>query len=179
MKNFRRFVFSGVALTGAAVAIGLVLPQRLGSQYATPVNVMNSKAAPALIRDTDNPARAPYFSNVVLPLSGTCNSVSDQAVPAGKTLVVEFLSAKLFVDTGVKPYLTINQANPAQTASYELDLPAVFAGLGGNGDLYIVAQPVKLYVPSLQSLQFGTCQSGGSGFSLGGHVVVSGYLITN
>jgi hypothetical protein len=40
-----------LAIAGLAVAAGMLTPQRLNSQYASPVRVMNSTATPAIAQD--------------------------------------------------------------------------------------------------------------------------------
>jgi hypothetical protein len=178
MKLFLRFMAFGGILAAGALALGLLTPQRLNSQYASPVNVMNSKTAPALTRDTDNGARAPWLSAVILPSTGTCSSVSDQPVPAGKTLVVEFLTAKLDMEPGAKPLLF--STHPILGGTTELDFPTTFAGNNfqfSGADTYVTSQTTKLYVPSFNSLTWGVCATGGS--SQGGRIVVSGYLVNN
>jgi len=91
MKDLSKFALTGITVAGIAFVIGLVTPQRLGSQYASPVNVMNSKSAPAMIRDTDGAARTPYH----VTMNGTdCGPpCSFPNVPANKRLVITHFDA--------------------------------------------------------------------------------------
>src|SRR5437763_5246905 len=88
MKRFRNFM---LAATGLAVfALVLALTNTI------PAGAGNTKgAAPALMRDIDNPARQPFQTMAHTTLTPAMAAILDKVatVPAGKRLVIEFVSA--------------------------------------------------------------------------------------
>ena len=98
MKKIKTYALSAAAL-GGMFLIGSLMHSR-GSEakgaYATPVQVMNTTAAPAIASNIDSPGRAPYVSSV-LDLAKNCSvgfecDFNFPQVPAGHRLVVQELS---------------------------------------------------------------------------------------
>jgi hypothetical protein len=98
MKKVKTYLLSAGALGGMFLIGSLVHSH--GSEakgaYSTPVQVMNTSAAPALASSIDEPGRAPYVSSV-LDLGKNCGlgfecDFSFTPVPAGHRLVVQELS---------------------------------------------------------------------------------------
>jgi hypothetical protein len=98
MKKIKTYALSAVAL-GGMFLIGSLMHSR-GSEakgaYASPVQVMNTSAAPAIASSIDEPGRAPYVSSV-LDLGKNCGlgfecDFNFTPVPAGHRLVVQEIS---------------------------------------------------------------------------------------
>lgn len=98
MKKVKTYVLSAAAL-GGMFLIGSLMHSH-GSEakgaYATPVQVMNTSAAPDINSSIDEPGRAPYVSSV-LDLGNSCGlgfecDFNFPQVPAGHRLVVQELS---------------------------------------------------------------------------------------
>lgn len=98
MKKVKTYVLSAAAL-GGMFLIGSLMHSH-GSEakgaYSTPVQVMNTSAAPAIATSIDEPGRAPYVSSV-LDLGKNCGlgfecDFNFPQVPAGHRLVVQEFS---------------------------------------------------------------------------------------
>ena len=117
------------------------------------VNVSSSTNAPLLVRDVDNPARQPVvrLADAVNVIVGETQAFKQMyTVPAGKRLVIEFVSVrtfvlppgqKLFVEVGVSDGQTTYDINLAPT------LVGTFTvGTGGNqGDRSAISQQTRFY----------------------------------
>src|SRR5262249_36263003 len=75
----------------------IVVVAILGGVFAKPV-LAQVKAA--LVRDADNPALAPFRGRVDFDLAATNDSRKMTTVPAGKRLVIEYVSWNSFTSTG-------------------------------------------------------------------------------
>ena len=74
------------------------------------VNVSNSADAPVLVRDVDTAARTPFYASI--PIGLPAGDLDDESfsidIPAGKTLVAEFVSVLLVNEAGDQiRYVTI------------------------------------------------------------------------
>jgi hypothetical protein len=146
-------------------------PRQLVSQYASPVNIMNSKASPANTRDTDNRARAPYVSTVQ---SGACGSgeCSFTAVPANMRLVVTHLDAVITIPStqGITDIILSKLGSPDKA------FPQWMAAAPISGfNNYIVSQALDYYVDGggLPTLDIGTT----TGFAVPNTATLTGYLV--
>ncbi len=166
-----KFALTGTAVAGVAFVIGLITPQRLGSQYASPVNIMNSKAAPAMIRDTDNAARTPYQSTMGSP---ACNpNCIFPSVPANKRLVITHFDAQVLFNVGQDPlsFMGITNSSSSATAIPEFSAIPPFAGI----NVYTSSRAVEFYLDAGDSpvAFFGTI----NGNVAPGFVTLSGHLV--
>ena len=140
MNKTKRFLISAAALV-ALFLIGSLTYHR-GSQakagYSTPVQVMNTTAAPGVVVDADTATRIPYQSNQII---NTCNGLVNcgfpafTAVPAGYRLVV----------TNVSGFFNLASNSPAVAGYLEnFHLPqqnfwglnAPIGGTGFNGESF-------------------------------------------
>ena len=104
----KRNVLASAGLAGMFL-IGS-LTQHPGSQakgaYSTPVTVMNTTANAAAVRDEDSPGRNAFQTSLNLSLSGT--SGTGLSIPAGKRLVIDYVSAAgAGPSVGTQPYVII------------------------------------------------------------------------
>jgi hypothetical protein len=143
-------------------------------------------ASPVPARDVDNPARQPFFGQFDVSISNGSNSgfgnLATSAVPAGKRLVIEYISALTSVPSGQKVTVIeiITAGAPGGAASLTwlgADFKATFDGL----DRFITSQPVRLYADSGAAIGSPAVRAyvsrdgdGGIGYSF---VNISGYLV--
>ncbi|WP_182378937.1 hypothetical protein [Nocardioides sp. WS12] len=121
--------------------------------------------------------REPFETRVNLTDAGTTLDTGNFQVPAGKRLVVEFISASVNVPSGQTPLLSAN----ASTGGLGFPIPVALQGVGNGNAFYNGATPVldfadpgSYYVISLErQLPAGGAVTGDGG----GYVYVSGYLI--
>jgi hypothetical protein len=144
----KRPIISIVTAMAAVAAIGLLAPRRLASQYATPVNVMNSKSGPALIRDTDNARRTPYVSSVNGVNATLCNPQCPfTAVPTNMRLVITHFDALINVpnSSGSLAYILLYQ--PGNSFTPNIAYPEFTCGApGSNVTQCMSSRAVEYYV---------------------------------
>lgn len=134
---------------------------------ASPLGV----ASPLLIRDLDNPARQPFRALT------TVNNAILATVPAGKRLVIEFASGFVqinsFANVSGLPAIILNIKH-AGTLVFLHEIPPQLTYSIVNGTVYVMSQPVRMYVDAGDELQV-TFPSG-SGL-LAARVSVTGYFV--
>src|SRR5437899_6396572 len=83
-------------LTPILLSCFALLPIAQAAPSPTNVNVVNTTASPVPVRDVDNPARQPFQAEAVGGFADGASTTGDitiGAVPAGKRLVIEYVSA--------------------------------------------------------------------------------------
>jgi hypothetical protein len=156
----------------------------LGISGTANVNVSNTAASPALTRDVDNPARAPFqavlcsraaFSGGTLP---TCVSpASSLTVVAGRTLVIEYVGADC-AQTGLN--------------FLELQVSTTVGGVASSYDVHLAfnvfdqrfldgAQSTRIYADggSVVGIGMSAGSSGGTPGSVSCNLRLSGYSIAS
>lgn len=125
------------------------------------VNIINTPIPVQVAGPSREPIELAGYATPTANYGGTC-IVDLYQVPAGKRLVVEWASAKTFIDavstgmpfayfgTGAAVYNDLTSQNIA--ASYDL-IPTRLAGAAGL-DSVIIGQPLRLYVAAGNTLQF-------------------------
>ena len=165
MKHWKTYVAIG-ALLGAGIAM-------LGGALAQPVM---AQVRAALVRDVDTPSLSP----VRLAASYDLNSLNDQrlltTVPAGKRLVIEYVSYWAYAATGTQivfgalrngqfgPLSVILEIHPAHTSA----ATGLFIQDG--------SQPVKAYFEAGEEVWVSASKSAGGLAHV--EVFVQGHLIT-
>jgi hypothetical protein len=123
---------------------------------ASPLGV----ASPLMVRDLDNPARQPFQ----VELDQTTFAFS---VPAGKRLVIEFVSARANSAPGFS-LLSINVVTTVGGVTLQHPFVPVFVGKNGVDNSYTVSQPTRLYADPGTTVDI----------TLGsGTVILSGYFV--
>jgi hypothetical protein len=116
------------------------------------VNVSSSTNAPLLVRDVDNPARQPAvrLADDVNVLVGETQAFKQMyTVPAGKRLVIEFVSVRTFVlPPGQKLFVEVGVSDGQTT--YDINLAPTLVGTftvgnGVQGDHSAISQQTRLY----------------------------------
>src|SRR5262249_34116686 len=107
-----------------------------GGTQASPLGI----ASPLTVRDLDNPARQPFVATM---LSVNANT-SFFTVPAGKLLVIEYVSGQGTLPAGEKLLSVRLQVTTQGSTVLHRFLPA-FTGTEVNGDVFLVGQQTRLY----------------------------------
>lgn len=131
----RRVIFS-VCMLVAVGALAALRPEPVEAQMK-----------PVLTRDVDAPGRHPYQTIISVFVPDFLNSVDTHAgaaIPANKTLVIEFVSVSVIVPTGEKPLFTVG--GTVAGGSIPFRIPLTFAGPAFAGkDEYRATQLVRIY----------------------------------
>jgi hypothetical protein len=117
-------------------------------------------ASPLLVRDLDNPARQPFQTTVEAP-SGTPSGtlIPIVTVPAGKVLVLEFISGLINVPTNrLATAVLLIQEGTAPMFHHRLLLTKIGAA-ASTIDAYGVSPPFRMYVKSGQTINLVTLDS--------------------
>ena len=152
-----------------------------GSVGIDPANntVQLSSTSPLSIRDVDNPAFQPFQKTALLTQSPGTNasSLTIATVPAGKRLVIEFISASGQVPPGqhVESWPVMTVAPPTGGAQHELLVNAQPPAVIGDA-LFRASQQVRLYADSGSTVQTIIRRNSGAG-SATYLMTVSGYLV--
>jgi hypothetical protein len=147
-KSYLLKVVAGLALIGMGA---LVSPRRSEAQFASPVRVMNTSAAPALNSRIDDPGRIPFIAGFSNSCSGSLCSTTFLSVPAGHRVVIEHVSATLSFNAAPGTVVGfVSSTGPTSPVNF------AFSAIG-NAALFDV--PVLYYVDGGQSpvVQFSTC----------------------
>ncbi|KRA29873.1 MULTISPECIES: hypothetical protein [unclassified Nocardioides] len=142
---------------------------------ANPVPVTGNVGVSGSVAVADN--REPFEKRVDLADAGGSVDTGNFQVPAGKRLVVEFISASVNVPSGQTPLLSAN----AGTGALGFPIPVQLQGVGNGNAFYEGATPVldfaapgSFYSITLERQLPAGGQVTGDG---GGYVYLSGYLI--
>lgn len=110
------------------------------------VQVGNTAVNPALMRDVDRSSRQPYHATLSAPFNiggDVAGSSSSLVVPAGKRLVIKYVSAIADVPVGQVVIGKFYTGNPA--FYYGVVLNRQSSG-NGSDEVYISAQPVEIWL---------------------------------
>lgn len=165
-------VAQGTTTVGGTVNIGNS-PTVGISPSANTVQIGNTTNTPVLVRDVDsNAARQPFQATTNLVFTSGFNNQGAfiASVPAGKRLVIEYVSMVLLLPTGQKP----SQAEIV-TDNFPHFLIATQQGSFGVFDTFSVSQQVRLYADS--SVAFNVVRSANDGVDGSLTATISGYLI--
>ena len=115
MKNAKPILMGAFSVVLAGIVLAMFGPRAAHAITATLVQVVNTSANPIPNRDQDNPALQPFQFLAQPDTRGTGqNQVeTDFNVPAGKRLVIEYVSAGIAAGTGQVAVETIAGGNLA------------------------------------------------------------------
>ena len=138
------------------------------------VKIDNS--SPVAVRDVDNPARQPFQANFQFFIQdGSFGSSQSLIVPAGKQLVIEYISADSGVPTGQLARIGLYTSINGQFSLHYVVTNRL--GAVGNGDdEFVAGQPTTIYADQGTEVQVGFSKNAGQGFAncsvtLSGHFV--------
>jgi hypothetical protein len=176
MNRLKTSLFTALGLALLAGLVSLAHQQGVEAQVgSTPVRVVNTMQAPALSRDVDR--RVPYQVSRFAERDPNTNLVSTTlpTVPAGKRLVIEYLTVFFEVSNGQQATCFV-QAPDATAGLVELLFQLSFQGRGPLNDTYVGSQRALIFVSAGNALTVVCFQNsvGGTGQM---RVTASGYLV--
>lgn len=117
------------------------------------ISVDSSPESPAFVRDVDDPARQRFqASNVCEFAAGQERCFIDLSVPSGKLLVIETISAHVFVQPGKRGKAAVDVAQGGDDVTYPL--PLLNEGTFGLGDGFAGLHLVRLYADPGSTVTF-------------------------
>ena len=150
-----RITLSGFAAVLALVILACASTNSL-AQQSKPVEVVNSAAAPVPTYNVDAAVTQPVHDECVGTIpDGTAISGDvvpaipclSKFVPAGKRLVIEFVTANVVAPSGQRPGVLIGTStNGFPSGGSGVDHEIALGASPGNGfDIHTASVPVKLY----------------------------------
>ena len=141
--------------------------------------VRNPATIPVWVRDVDSarqPLQAQYDFEINEGSYGWAG-LTALTVPAGKRLVLEYVSFRLTIPQGQNPQdgLTIEVTNGGKLVQYWL-VPPTYSGTLGNTYVYVSSEPVTLYGDPGTTVGVGASRSALTGTARV-RVSLSGYLV--
>jgi len=158
MKNYSSVIVTIISLVFSINFAGLQ------SSHAAP------KASATPVTDVDNPARQPFSESAnAFFQNGSRDVILNLPLPpAGKELVIEFVTINALIPTGENLWSASINRNP---------LVIVPQGdVGSGNDAFTASQQVRLYVSSQESILFIVSRNTTAGGGVVG-VTISGYLV--
>jgi hypothetical protein len=141
-----------------------------------PVHIMNSSSQPIPVSDIDNPARQPIqqlFNFSFDPTQGT--NGQSFVVPAGKRLVIEYVSAAIALEMGLIVDAVVTTTVNGIEGGHHL-IPTSMGPAWGFPLSYLISKEIRVYADPGTKVQFSiTDNLTGNGGAWG---TISGYLIT-
>ena len=127
-------VSGSVSITGTPTVNVANFPAGSGT-----VNVSSTPNAPLFVRDVDN-GRQPFQQSITGRSTGDGVQATFDVVPAGKRLVIEFVSALMSLPTGQKIAFAAVSGNNAHYLTF-----SPLSTLNGE-DRFVISQPMRLYL---------------------------------
>jgi len=142
---------------------------------ARPVEVVNNENSPIPVHDVDKPTIQPFQKELNFDFNpANTGGGSSFVVPAGKRLVIEFVSGNIHLEQGKALSFSISANVNGTTAHHRLLLNELWPW-GIYSMSYNVSQNLKIYAdPLAEVLVYVNNTEGGDGCVF---VSVSGYLV--
>jgi hypothetical protein len=113
MRTYKNYVLTAAGALAVIGAFALFSPSRSEAQFASPVRVANTAAAPALTSSIDDPGRIPYQSTVFQTCTGANCTFTFGALPTGHRLVIQHVSGILgFSGSGTQISVILRAGGP-------------------------------------------------------------------
>lgn len=185
MQFVKRLLMGVGAVALAAIVLSVAAPKVAHGMVAALVQVVNNVAVvnptssgtvqPVITTDTDSlSSRVPYQDTcTALTTVGTSIQCNLAAVPVGKRLVIEEVTAFCYSPTGKVTAATVFGIIGSSTIQHNLVLTLQESIVGSPGNSYAASELVRLYVDPGAAGGF-TFQSGDASSRC--NATVSGYL---
>ena len=156
-----------------AIALVSSRPAQSVTGAPVPVQVANTTASPVLNRDLDNPAHRAFSKRVDITFTNGYAS-GTIAVPAGKRLVITYISANASVAVGAKVLFDV--ATTLNSQAVEAHLPMIVQGQIFGEDALCSTNPIQLYADPGTNVTISALDTNSA--DTGGLIVgIYGYLI--
>jgi len=158
---------------GIAVIAATLIFAETRTGHASAVNNPNPnpspQPAPQLVRDIDNPARQPFQRQLGFEVT-EFGGFSSFTVPAGKRLVIEYVSASGVVPSGDSmQYLVV-------TGEVQNFIPVAQQASAPGVVFCVAGLQTRLYAEPGTSVTLGALRTGSTGTS-SANISISGYLV--
>lgn len=206
MRTFKNYLTAAAALALVGLAVSVIYPDRASAQGGRPptpveivapvpvpisgnvgitgtaaVQVGNNAANPVLIRNVDNPVKQAVTFHAEVDLSdgslGEAN-LNAFAVPAGKRLVLEYVSGGAFLQPGQKPLVQVFTS--FVTSGFFNLLTAVpqgnFSAVFGRPEAFTITQGLRLYSDGPYSVGIQLTRNESAGLAIL-QLTFAGYLV--
>jgi hypothetical protein len=142
------------------------------------VRVTNPKSDPALVRDVDNPGRDPFQIQLPVPIAAGTNAPNAVfQVPAGKRLVIEYVSAMGNVPVGQRvQFVNVNTFSSGSLVFHYLRATEMGTSSATPGVGYIASEAVRFYADPGTQVRVAVNRNDGAGTGTF-TIAVSGYLV--
>jgi hypothetical protein len=145
-----------------------------------------SNPIPLISRDTDNAARQPFVGQCTLGIlnprvSNCLSGFGEITVPNGKRLVIEYVSAELFLTGTGKAYLlAVSYTSGGQIAEADFVPQDTGASASGIQEVSVVGALTRLYADPGSKIDCQAVSTDGSSFFSGdsGTCKISGFLFS-
>ncbi len=140
------------------------------------VKVGNSASSPVLVRDVDDAARSAFHASadVGIPDTRSEGLATITTVPAGKRLVIEYVSILAQAPTGQKLFAQITVFVDSVGQNHFITLTP--QGAFSSTDVFTAAQPTRLYADAGTNVTASLFRNATTGV-VGNTVAISGYLV--
>ena len=153
----------------------------------TNVHVQNDSTTPVVVQDVSTPKRTPFQAAPGFPMPPFLdnNPISSSiAVPAGKRLVIEHVSARAVLSFGAQTpfvFFSISTTVAGVTVEHVLNVPQVFlfncGSCGGATEaINSISQEMKLYADAGTTVQATAFSFSITGSPIDLNFAISGYL---
>lgn len=146
---------------------------------AQAVVVTNTPSSPVPVRDVDNPARSPFEASLAFDMrDGVDNNQASFAVPAGKRLVIEFVTAIVRVPQGQSVIvLFFAQIAPSGPPGIGHVIVVTPQGVFNEDNNFMASQQMRVYADPWTQVIFEVSRNASAGLA-SGNVSVTGYLVS-
>ena len=128
--------------------------------------------------EVNNPDKYPFQANVDISLpAGTEGQNGFVTVPAGKRLVIEYVSGQAFLPTGQKALFSVIVSLQGQATGTWHYLESTVVGPFGSQDCFQCGRPVKLYADPGTTVMLRTDRNSPTGAGLS-RMTLSGHLVS-
>lgn len=145
-----------------------------------PVKKTPSKPKPACtpVCEVNNPDKQPFQASVELSLPpGTEGQNGFVTVPAGKRLVIEYVSGQAFLPTGQKALFSVIVSLQGQSTGTWHYLESTVVGPFGSQDCFQCGRMVKLYADPGTTVMLRTDRDSPTGTGLS-RMTLSGHFVS-
>ena len=148
----------------------------------TNVHVQNDSTTPVVVQDVSAPKRTPFQAAPSFPTPPFLdnNPISAPiAVPAGKRLVIEHVSARATLPFGGQTpfvFFSISTTVAGVTVEHVLNVPQVFLFNCICGSINSISQEMKLYADAGTTVQATAFAASTTGSPIALNFAISGYL---
>jgi hypothetical protein len=166
----------GVGATVILVAVSSLVVGQVAAENPSSTLVINPSDNPALVRDVDNPWNAPFQVAIRRDTTAEEFAVFTVAVPSGKLLVVQHVSARVSVPIGQQAKATMSCQGQAGGGVATHSLIMSHLGTFEGMDEFAASLAVSCYASGSNGMLIGIVRNSNASPMTDIEVSVSGHL---